>query len=184
MLGRWSAAVFVSTLILLVGCGGGGAGDTVSLNNPQSQLPTPTTPTNPIVVQATQTVIDYINIRHNQISVDFTSSETVLNSTLAAQGLFQSGAHYSQSGSNYVALVDKFLSDTLVFMQTKVKDSVVDKPTIAALLRSYQAADANFVSTYYGSVNWGLSSSGLPSFTSSIVNSVNTGYNSTIVLLP
>ena len=168
----------------LVACGGGGdSGPTTTAPSSTITIPTPTPPTNPVVIVATQTVIDYINVRHTQVSTDFTTSEKSLSASLAAQGSLISGAHYTKSAANYATVIDGFLADVLKFIQAKVQTSVVDKSTITALLRNYQSSDANFPYSYYGT-DWGLTGSALQTFTAGVANSVNTSYNLTVLQLP
>ena len=172
----------------LVACGGGGDSGTAA----SSQTPTQTTPapplvvvvppTNPVVIVATQTVVDFINVRHTQVATDFATSEKALNASQAAQGLLQSGSTFTKSGANYNAVIDGFLNDVLKFIQLKVQTTVVDKPTITALLRNYQTTDSNFVYSYYGGSL--LSASALQTFKDGVANNVNTSYNLTVLQLP
>ena len=188
MFKQLTSVVGLAITATLVACGGGG--DSGTSQPTSSQLPTQTTPapvvvvppTNPVVIVATQTVVDYINVRHTLVATDFATSEKALNASQAAQGLLQSGSTFTKSGINYNAVIDGFLNDVLKFVQKNVQTTVVDKPTITALLRNYQTTDANFVYSYYGGQV--LSASALQTFKDGVANNVNTSYNLTVLQLP
>lgn len=138
----------------------------------------------PQPLASTQMIADYMAIRHSQLLPAFVTDEGALNSKLAADGLFHSGAHYTRSGRNYVALIQAFASDALAFVRTKSQTSAVDQPVVAGLLSTYAAQDASYADNYYRGVTWGLSASGLSTFIADINKQTNDIYALTILQLP
>ncbi len=183
-----SVAIFLTS-----SCGGGGessgssnaqtasgntSGNNTSTNNTSGAGSSTPTQTN------TAAVSNYITTRHTSLQPSFITAENTLSATLSAQGSFRSGAHYSRSADNYVAAVQSFLSDSVANAKSMSALLPVDSSSIASLLRTYESKDTNYVSTYYGGVNWGLSGSGLSSVINDIKARVNTAYDVAIASLP
>ena len=133
----------------------------------------------------TAIVLNYIDVRRSSVQSAFMDGEKVIDRSLAASGGYMSGAHYSRSADNYVATIQSFLNDSITYSRSMNALLPVDSASVAALLRTYKTQDANYVTTYYSSVNWGLA--GSPSLTS-VINDikvrVNTVYDAAISNLP
>lgn len=177
-----------SIIVLLAACGGGGgdsgtsggstSGGSTSGGSTSGGGSSTPTQTN------TQAVLNYINTRHATVQSTFLTAENALSATLSAQGQYSSGAHYSRSADNYLATIQSFLNDSVTNARSLNALLPVDSASVAALLRTYKTQDANYVTTYYSGVNWGLSGSSLTSVINDIKVRVNTAYDSAIANLP
>lgn len=132
----------------------------------------------------TQAVLNYINTRHATVQSSFLTAENTLSASLSSQGLYRSGAHYSQSADNYVATVQSFLNDSVTNARSLNALLPVDSASVATLLRTYKTQDANYVTTYYSGVNWGLSGTSLNSVINDFKTRVNSAYDAAIANLP
>ena len=112
----------------------------------------------------TPAVLNYITLRHNSVAGGFLATEDTISATLSSQGKYLSGAHYSQSRDNYLGKIQSFLNDSETSYKTFNILLPVDKTSIVSQLNTYKTADKNYASTYYSSVNWGLSGNSLPAF--------------------
>ena len=169
----------IAVLALLSACGGGG-GSGSDTSAPVATAPVVTPP----VMTNTQNVLNYITTRHASIQPSFLAAEDTLGRTLAAQGLYSSGTHYSRSFDSYVATVQSFLSDSVTNARSLNTILPVDSASVATLLRNYKIQDANYVTTYYSGVNWGLSGTSLSSVINDTKNRVNSAYDAAIANLP
>ena len=94
----------------------------------------------------------------------FNGSEAALSSTLAAQGGYYSGAHYTQSRNTLLATVQAFATDGLAFVQSNARTAAIDHAAVVALFNGYAAQDSVFSDSYYRAAGWGLSGTGLEGF--------------------
>lgn len=133
---------------------------------------------------STQLITDYMAIRHSQSLAKFADDEKALDHLLAAQGGRNSGAHYTESGRDYVALVQAFAADSLAYVRTKSQTSAIDNVAVSALLAGYANQDASYADAYYRGVNWGLSASGLSTFVAGINKQTNDIYALIVLQLP
>ena len=133
---------------------------------------------------STQLISDFMAIRHAQTLAQFAVDEKALDRLLAAQGGRNSGTHYTESGRNYVALVQAFATDSLAYVRTKSQTSPIDNAAVSALLATYANQDASYADTYYRDVGWGLSASGLSTFVAGIKKQTNDIYALTVLQLP
>lgn len=134
--------------------------------------------------ESTQSITDYMAILHSQKLTTFSTNEKALSATMAATGSFTSGAHYSQSASGYLTLVQGFTNTSLTFINSKAQTMGIDTPTISALMTSYALQDAAYADTYYRNVPWGLTGSSLTSVISTVKGQINDVYALTILRIP
>ena len=132
----------------------------------------------------TPAVLNYITLRHNSVVSGFLVTEDSLSSTLAAQGKYLSGAHYSQSRDNYLGKIQSFLNDSETSYKTFNLLLPVDRTSVVSQLNTYKTADKNYASTYYSGVNWGLSANSLPAFIDGVHLQIDAVYGLTIASLP
>lgn len=128
---------------------------------------------------STALITAYMSTLHSQTITQFLSDEATLSSLLSSQGLYQSGAHYSQSKTNYESHIQSFLNASLTFTQQTSTTMPIDKNAINQLLLSYKSSDKSYALTYYSNVNWGGSSSVI----STITNSINTDLDNMYALI-
>lgn len=133
---------------------------------------------------STQLISDFMAIRHAQLLTSFAADEKALGNKLAAQGLYASGSHYTQSGQDYVALVQAFATDSLAYVRTKSQTSPIDNAAVSTLISAYANQDASYADAYYRGVNWGLSASGLSTFVAGINKQTNDIYALIVLQLP
>jgi hypothetical protein len=136
------------------------------------------------VLTNTQAVLNYIDTRHASVRPSFLTAEEALSSSLSASGGLMSGAHYSRSADNYIATIQSFLNDSVTNARSLNTILPVDSTIVATRLRTYKAQDADYVTTYYSGVNWGLSGSGLTSVINDFKTRVNNTYDTAIANLP
>lgn len=133
---------------------------------------------------STQLIANYTATLHSQMLSKFVADENVLGSTLASQGAFFSGLHYAQSGQNYVSLVQGFASGSLAFVKVTAQTMAIDKDAVTTLFSSYASQDAAYAGTYYGSVPWGLTGTGLATFIAGNNKSTSDIYALVVLQLP
>ncbi len=132
----------------------------------------------------TPAVLNYITLRHNSVVGGFLATEDTISATLSSQGKYLSGAHYSQSRDNYLGKIQSFLNDSETSYKSFNILLPVDKTSIVSQLNTYKTEDKNYASTYYSSVNWGLSGNSLPAFIDDVHLRIEAAYGLTIASLP
>lgn len=133
---------------------------------------------------STQLISDYMAALHAQTRSTFAANEITLSNDLASQGSFYSGAHYTQSSSNYVALVRGYANDSLAFVRLKSQSMPIDSGAVSTLFSTYAAQDASYADTYYRGVAWGLTGTALTTFVVNVNKSTNDIYALIILQLP
>lgn len=128
---------------------------------------------------STAIITNYMSALHSQTITQFLSDEAALSSLLSSQGLYQSGAHYSQSKNDYVSHIQSCLNTSLAFIQQTSTTMSIDKNAINQLLLSYKSNDKSYALTYYSNVNWG----GSPAVISTITTSINTDLDNMYTLI-
>jgi hypothetical protein len=179
--------LIVSELLLLCaalgGCGGGGASSNPEASTPAPPSPPPPPPpppSPPAPPESTALIASYFSAQHTSQRNLFASDEDSLSSSLSASGLYRSGTHYSRSQTNYENRIAVFLESALAYVQQAARSMPIDKPAIIELLQQHLSTDTSYASTYYSSVNWGLSGSGLTSFIEGVQANVQQAYSLTI----
>lgn len=119
----------------------------------------------------------YMAILDSQEAIKFLDDERLLSGQLGSQGLFRSGAHYTQSKKDYIKHVQAFVDNSLAYINQTAQTMLIDKVAITQLLTDYQNADYSYAVTYYSNVNWGLQSSQLSTFFSEIKTDINNIYS-------
>lgn len=187
---------FFISVGLITACGGGASstsaqgdrtqnGGTVNsgaVDNSQNSGNTNTGNTNS--GSNTPAVLNYITLRHNSVVGGFLATEDTISATLSSQGKYLSGAHYSQSRDNYLGKIQSFLNDSETSYKSFNILLPVDKTSIVSQLNTYKTEDKNYASTYYSSVNWGLSGNSLPAFIDDVHLRIEAAYGLTIASLP
>jgi hypothetical protein len=132
----------------------------------------------------TPAVLNYITLRHNSVVGGFLATEDTISATLAAQGGYQSGAHYSQSRDNYLAKIQSYLNDSETSYKSFNILLPVDRISVVNLLNTYKTEDKNYAATYYAGVNWNMPVNSLPAFISDVQLRIDAAYSLTIASLP
>jgi hypothetical protein len=162
-------------------CGGGGSSSNPeATTQPPAPSPSPASGSPPILLESIALISSYLTQQYTSQRSLFVSDEDVLSSSLAASGMYRSGAHYARSQANYKSHVDIFLASALAFVQQTARTMLIDKPAIINMLQQHLSADATYSSTYYSSVNWGLAGSALTSFIAGVQAEVTQAYSLTM----
>jgi len=133
---------------------------------------------------STQLIAPYASALHAQMMAVFAVDEQTLGNSLATQGLYSSGVHYSRSSADYIRLIREFANGVVADIQLKAQSMPIDHAAVVSILSYYATQDATYVATYYGDVNWGLGGSALASFEADTKASVDGVYAPAILSLP
>ena len=180
-------------LFSLYGCGGGSSGQQSNASNSivqtstQSSAPIESTSTSTstssassnVPLQSTALITQYFENYHVQQMNLFNNDEQSLSNKLSASGQLNSGNHYAKSQINYQNRIDDFNNAALLYVQQTAKSMQINKAEITSLLNKYMTNDNIYANTYYSSVGWGLSSSGLTTFINSVQKGVTDSYSLT-----
>jgi hypothetical protein len=189
-----SLLIFLVSWVLLACGGGGGGGAAPEAGTPQGQTTAAVAPLSPVAnippsqlpvsYASTQMIVSYMATLHSQSMTTFAANENALGSRLSAQGAFSSGTHYSQSGVDFVAVIQRFANDSLAFVNLKSQTMPIDKIAVAEIFSTYAAQDAAYANTYYRGVSWGLTSASLTAFVADINKKTNDLYALIVLQLP
>lgn len=136
------------------------------------------------VFPSTQVIAPYASALHAQMMAVFAVDEQTLGNSLAPQGLYSSGVHYSMSSADYLRLIRGFANEYVGYVQLKAQTMPIDHAAVVSILSDYATHDAAYVATYYGGVNWGLAGGALASFEADTRTSVDGVYAPAILGLP
>jgi hypothetical protein len=162
-------------------CGGGGSSSNPAASAPlpaPSPSPAPASPPTPL--ESTAFISSYLTQQYAAQRSLFVSDEDVLSSNLAASGMYRSGTHYARSQANYKSHVDIFLASALAFVQQTARTMLIDKSAVVNMLQQHLSTDATYSSTYYSSVDWGLTGSALTSFIAGVQADITQAYSLTL----
>ena len=137
-----------------------------------------------VAFPSTQLIAPYASALHAQMMAVFAVDEQTLGNSLAPQGLYSSGVHYSRSSADYIRLIQEFTNEVVAYVQLKAQSMPIDHAVVVSILSDYATQDAAYVATYYGGVNWGLAGGALASFEADTKVSVGGVYAPAILSLP
>ena len=130
---------------------------------------------------STPQIVNYIDTRHSSVQTAFLATAEPTAQKHAALGSLRGGNHVAESINNYLSTVQSFLNDCIANASALNVTLPVDSEKIAALLRTYQAQDVNYVATYYGNWAFGTLSASVISDAKARVDSA---YDAAIANLP
>ena len=132
---------------------------------------------------STQPIADAMAILHAQMLSDFAVYDREARNRASARG-GMGGAYYLDSARGYVALVQRFVNDSLAFVNLRAQTMAIDSRAIAALFSTYATQDASFVDTFYCCIAGGLTGSDIAPFIADTQRSTNNIYALAILQLP